>query len=76
MLCWWEKILRVFSLKSYLIKVCKPCHYTLNEAVEHFILHPMSMSEIYEVFEHLLRLWIGIWLHIHIVTTTNTSLDL
>ncbi len=36
--------------------VCKPCHYTLVEAVEPFKLHPMWMSDIYEVFEHLLRL--------------------
>jgi hypothetical protein len=36
----------------------------------------MSMPYIYEVFGHLLRLWMGIWLHIHIVTTTDTSPDL
>jgi hypothetical protein len=36
----------------------------------------MSMSYINEVFEHLLRLWMGIRLHKHIVTTTDTSLDL
>ncbi len=36
----------------------------------------MSMSYIYEVFEHLLRLWMGIWLHIHIDTTTDASPDL
>jgi hypothetical protein len=34
----------------------------LIEAVEPFKLHPMSMPYIYEVFEHLLRLWMGIWL--------------
>ncbi len=63
-------------LKSYLMQVCKPCHYTLNEAVEAFKLHPMSMWYIYDMFEHLLRLWMGIWLHIYIVTTTDTSPDL
>jgi hypothetical protein len=36
----------------------------------------MYMSYTYEVFEYLLRLWIGIWLHIHIVTTTDASPDL
>jgi hypothetical protein len=76
MLFWREKILQVFSLKSYLMQVCKPCHYALVEAVEPFKLHPMSMSYIYEVFEHLLRLWMGIWLHTHTVTTTDTSPDL
>ena len=63
-------------LKSYLMQVCKPCHYTLSEAVEPFKLHSMSMAYIYEVFEHLLRLWIGIWLHTHTIITTDTSPDL
>jgi hypothetical protein len=44
-------------LKYDLMQVCKPCHY---KAVEPFQLHPMSMSYIYEVSEHLLRLWMGI----------------
>ncbi len=61
-------------LKSYLMQVSKPCHYTAVEAVEPFKLHSMSMSYLYEVFAHLHRLWMGIWLHIHIVTTTDTSL--
>jgi hypothetical protein len=60
-------------LKFYMMQVCKPYHYTLVEAVEPFKLQPMSMAYIYEVFEHLLRLWMGIWLHLHIVTTTDTS---
>ena len=55
---------------------CKPCHYTLVEAVDSFKLHYMSMSYIYERFEYLLRYWMGMWLHIHIVTTTDTSPDL
>jgi hypothetical protein len=63
-------------LNSYLMQVCKPCHYILIKSVEPFKLHPMSLAYIYEVFEHLLRLWIGIWIHIHIVTTTDTSPDL
>ncbi len=63
-------------LKSYLMQVCKPCHNALVEAVEPFKLQPTSMQYIYEVFKHLLRLWIGIWLHTHIVTTTDASPDL
>jgi hypothetical protein len=63
-------------LKSYLMQVCNPCHYALVEAVDPFKLHPMSMSYIYEVFVCLLRLWMGIWLHTHIVTITDASLDL
>ncbi len=58
------------------MQVCKTCHYIFIEAVEPFKLHSISMVYIYEMFEHLLRLWIGIWLHIHIVTTTDTSPDL
>jgi hypothetical protein len=58
------------------MQVCKPCHYALVEAVEPFKLHPMSMSYTYERFESYLSLWMGIWLHIHIVTTTDTSPDL
>ncbi len=34
------------------------------------------MAYIYEVFEHLLRFWIGIWLHIHTITTTDISPNL
>ncbi len=63
-------------LRSNPMQVCKPCHFTLVEAVEPFKLLPMSISYIHESFEHLLRLWIGIWLHIHTVTTTGVSPDL
>jgi hypothetical protein len=34
------------------------------------------MSYIYKVFEHLEQLWMGIWRHIHSVTTTEVSPDL
>jgi hypothetical protein len=59
-----------------LMQVCKPCYYALVEAVEPFKLHPTSMSYIYEVFEHLLRLWMGIWLHTRPIITTDASSDL
>jgi hypothetical protein len=58
------------------MQVCKPCHYALIEAVEHFKLDPMSMPYKYKVFEHLLRLWTGVLIHTHILTTTDTSPDL
>ncbi len=58
------------------MQVCKPCHYALVEAVEPFKLHPMSMSYIYDVFEHILSLWMGIWLHTHTATTTDAFTDL
>jgi len=34
------------------------------------------MSYIYEVFEHLKQLWMGIWQHTHTITTTEVSPDL
>ena len=46
------------------------------EAVEPFKLYPTSMSYIYEVFEHLKQLWMGIWQQIHTVTNTEVSPDL
>ena len=45
------------------------------EAVEPFTLHIISMSYLYEVFEHLQLLCIDIWMHIHSVTTTEFFLD-
>ncbi len=63
-------------LKSYLMQVCRPCHYALIEAVEPFKLHPISMLYVYKVFESLLRLWVGIWLPTHINTTTDTTPNL
>ncbi len=36
----------------------------------------MSMSFIYEKIECFLRLWMGVWFHIGINTTTDTSPDL
>ncbi len=57
------------------MQVCQQCHLALIEAVEPFKLHPTSMSYIHDMFEHLLRLWMGIWLPTHIVTTTVASSD-
>jgi hypothetical protein len=59
-------------LKSYLMQVRKPCHYALVEAVDPCKMYTMSMPYIYERCEHLLRLWMGIWLHIHTITTSDT----
>jgi hypothetical protein len=46
------------------------------EAVELFKLNITSMSYLYEVFEHLQLLWMGVWMHILSVTTTDDSPDL
>jgi hypothetical protein len=52
-------------------------HYAIVEDVEPFKLHPTFMSYLYEVFEHLQLLGMGIiWMHIHSVTTTDVSPDL
>ncbi len=63
-------------LKSYLMQVSNPCHYILAEGAEPCKLYPMSISYIYEVFECLLRLWMGIWLHNHTITITDATPDL
>ncbi len=63
-------------LKSCLKQVYKPCQYTLAAAVEQFKLHLMSMAYLCEVFENILRLWMGIWLHTHINSNTPVSPDL
>ncbi len=34
------------------------------------------MHYIYEVFEHLKQLWMGIWQHTHTITNTEVSPDL
>jgi hypothetical protein len=52
-------------------------HYAIVEDVEPFKLHPTFMSYLYEVFEYLQLLGMGIiWMHIHSVTTTDVSPDL
>ena len=53
--------------------MCKPCHFTIVEAVEPFKLHPTSMSYLFKVFEHLQLLGMGIWMYIHSVNTTDVS---
>ena len=55
------------------MQVCKPCHFAMVETVEPFKLHPTSMSYLYEVFEHLKLLVMGIWMHIHSVIITDIS---
>ena len=52
-----------------LMSVWKWSHYAIVEDVEPFKLHPTSMLYIYKVFEHLKQLWMGIWRHIHSVTS-------
>jgi hypothetical protein len=54
----------------------KLSHYTIVEGVEPFKLHPTSMSFIYKVFEYFKQLWMGVWQHIHTITTTDVSPDL
>ncbi len=58
------------------MQVCKPCHYALVEAVEPFKLHYMYMVYLYEVIEHHLGLWMGIWLHTQTITTIDVIPDL
>ena len=43
----------------------------MDEAVEPFKLHPISMTHIYKVFENLHLLWMGIRLYTHIIIATD-----
>ena len=54
----------------------KLSQYAITEALEPFKLHPTSMVFTYKVFEHLKQLLMGIWRHIHTITTTEVSPDL
>ncbi len=36
----------------------------------------ITCSYIYKAFEHLKQLWMGIWQHIHTITTTEVTPDL
>jgi hypothetical protein len=38
------------------------------ETVEHPTLHLTSILNVYEVFEHLHMMWMGIWVYAYIVT--------
>jgi len=58
------------------MKVWKWSQYAIVEAVEPFKPHPTSMSYIYKVFEHLKKLWMGIWQHTHTIATTEVCPDL
>ncbi len=46
------------------------------DVLEPFNLHPTSMSYIYNTFEHLHLLWMGIWVHTHTIITADISPDL
>ena len=38
------------------------CGVTL-EAVNHHLVHPTFILDVYKVFKHLHMLWMGIWVH-------------
>ena len=52
-------------------EACKQCHYAMVEAVRPFKLDHIFMSYIYKVSEHLLLLWISIWIHLSTLTIAN-----
>jgi hypothetical protein len=39
------------------------CCGVTDEAVDHHLLHPTSILDVYKVFNHLHMLWMGIWVH-------------
>ena len=43
------------------------CCDVMVEAVNHHLLHPTSILDVYKVFKHLHMLWMGIWVHPYMV---------
>ncbi len=39
------------------------CCGVMVEAVNHHLLHPTFILDVYKVFKHLHMLWMGIWVH-------------
>ena len=68
-----ENLMMLLKTNLY---VYKQYHLAMVEAVEPFKMHPTSISYLYEVFEHLQLLRMGLCLHTHTVTTTDVSPDL
>jgi hypothetical protein len=50
-------------LITQVIDALNQYHLICAEAVNNFRLHPMSILYAYNMFEPLLTLWIGIWMH-------------
>ncbi len=72
----WDLWELTYVLPDASVQTMPPNFGTLVKAVEPFKLHPNSRPYIYKVFEHLLRLWMGIWLHTHTKTTIDASPNL
>ena len=45
------------------------------EAPNHSGLHPTSISHVYKVFQHLDRLWMGIWVHPNSTKPVQVRMD-
>jgi hypothetical protein len=60
-------------LKLLAMNECKWCHCAVVETVRPFKLHPTSMSYICKVYDHLLQLWVGMWMHPHTIATINDA---
>ena len=45
------------------MQVHKECPYAMVEAVEPFKLNPTSITNSYQVFEHLLLWWMGTYIY-------------
>ncbi len=45
------------------------------EAVNHHLLHPTSILEVYKVFKYLHMLWMGIWVHHYTVIPVRVGAE-
>ena len=50
------------------------CGVTVD-AVNHHLLHPTSILDVYKVFKHLDMLWMGIWVHPYTVIPVQVILE-
>jgi hypothetical protein len=49
------------------------CCGVMVEAVNHHLLHPTSILDVYKVFKHLHMLWMGILVHPYMVNPVQVG---
>ncbi len=49
------------------------CCGVMVEAVNHHLLHPTSVLDVWRVFKHLHMLWMDIWVHPYLVLSVQVG---
>ncbi len=52
------------------------CWGVMVEAVNHHLLQPTSILDVYKVFKHVHMLWMGIWMHPYTVIPVQVGVKL